>query len=205
MALDDFDKALEAVFGDRAREVSGNTRLTLKQLWREGVKHGRAVEANSGPAHPPNLGPKVASPKLPLMDTDILDRLTRQQEARNRVMESPFLITSVAAESPGRDITLEDIKKTLTEFREKHGLPDGVPGSYIPESFGGSPLPLEVKTPEFHVTTTPTFRQELFGRWNDHVAPTTKDSVNSYVQAVHDMITIDPLPLPTKAIKITKF
>jgi hypothetical protein len=42
MSQDPFQRDLEAVFGERAADLTGDTRRLLKQLWREGDKHGRS-------------------------------------------------------------------------------------------------------------------------------------------------------------------
>lgn len=42
--MSDFDRDLEAVFEERAREFSPELRELLRQLWNEGVRHGRLTE-----------------------------------------------------------------------------------------------------------------------------------------------------------------
>jgi hypothetical protein len=48
---DQFPEDLEAVFGERCKDLSKPLLAMLKTLWREGVKHGRHVEREL--SHPP--------------------------------------------------------------------------------------------------------------------------------------------------------
>jgi len=70
---DQFDRDLEAVFDERAVSFSGDLRDRLRQLWRQGVLEGRALERKqlaldiSNSWYDPKLGSLVVPMKEPLV------------------------------------------------------------------------------------------------------------------------------------------
>lgn len=165
---DEFTSALEAVFAERADEISGDTKTILKQLWREGVKHGRKLERSCGdPAPAQRMKATVEGKEAGLlMDTVILQKLEEQHARHKELMNSPFLITNLHPPEP--EVTFDGILQAMEDFRTRHNLAPNVPGSHIPQSFQSgfsNPWPITVEPFKFTVTPELT-RREIYGEWS---------------------------------------
>lgn len=155
--MDVFDRDLEGIFEHRARDFSPQLRELLRELWLEGVRHGRDLER----LDQPGLERRLAE-------------LARERPAAPEFSNITVTSSARTRELRPEELTLEMITRAAAELERELGVrqlefPTFGFGRWLEEVADADPSPWrpssDIRSSLENVQQLS--RRELFGSWED--------------------------------------